>query len=206
MKRSGEKKISGASGAPPAGFLSALEMKAPIHYCIIGSRKEREFFGQITTDQIMKRVWLDLIELADRIDNPKFTSKGVDNSAESLTTVAILAAELLEHSSMSDSIMESQLIKSAARERECWPVLLRLGNKRNSKGERCLEGADRAKAYLTRIQQGEDAATKLKYFSDPNQTYSNAQRNCSCTSLSVGVSGVLGDPRLHLGQKNYFRR
>jgi len=64
MKRSNGKKISGATGAPPAGFLSALGMKAPIHYCIIQSRKERESFWQMTTDQIMKRVELDLFELA----------------------------------------------------------------------------------------------------------------------------------------------
>lgn len=168
MKRNGEKKISGATGAPPAGFLSALEMEAPIHYLITQSRMERISFGEMTTDQIMKRVWLDLIELADRIDNPKFTSKGLDNSAQSLATVAILAAKLLEHSSSSNSFHERQLVRFEARERECWPVLLRLGVKRNKKGERCLEGADKAKAYLTRIEQGQDASNKLKYFGNCN--------------------------------------
>jgi hypothetical protein len=168
MKRRGNKKNSSATGAPPAGFLSALEMEAPIHYLITQSRKERVSFCEKTTDEIMKRVFLDLIELADRIDNPMFTSNGLDNSAQSLATVAILAAELLEHSSLSNSFHERQLIGFEARERECWPVLLRLGGKRNKKGERCLEGADKAKAYRIRIEQGQDAATKLKYFSDRN--------------------------------------
>ncbi|HZL78068.1 MAG TPA: hypothetical protein VFC17_04385, partial [Candidatus Limnocylindrales bacterium] len=70
MKRRGNKKNSSATGAPPAGFLSALEMEAPIHYSITQSRKERVSFCEKTTDEIMKRVYLDLIELADRIDNP----------------------------------------------------------------------------------------------------------------------------------------
>jgi hypothetical protein len=170
VKRSGRKKISGVTGAPPAGFLSALKMKAPIHYCITQSRKERESFWQMTTDQIKKRVELDLFELADRIDHPKFMSKGLDNSARSLAAVAILAAELLEHSSLSDSFHERQLISFAARERECWPVRLRLGVK---KGEPCLEGAGKAKAYLTRIRQGKNAAARLKYFGDCNANIFN---------------------------------
>jgi hypothetical protein len=40
MKRSGEKTISGATGAPTAGFLSALDMEAPIHYCITANQAQ----------------------------------------------------------------------------------------------------------------------------------------------------------------------
>src|SRR5206468_2067795 len=108
------------------------------------------------------------MELADRIDNPKITSEGLDNSAQALATVAIVAAGLLEHSSLSNSYHESLMVSCAASEKAFWPVLLRLGDKRNKKGERCLEGADKAKAYLIRIGQGQDAAAGLKYFSDRN--------------------------------------
>ena len=156
------------TGAPPAGFLSALEMEAPIHYLITGSRYERRSHHLLSSGDIMKRVWLDLLELAERIEYPKVSSRGLDNSAGNLATVAILAAQLLEYSSSSKSYEVSQLTSFAASEREFWPVLLRLGKKLNKKGERCLEGADKAKAYLIRIKQGQDAADKLKYFHDPN--------------------------------------
>lgn len=177
MKRSSNKRKSSESllkrtksaqektGAPPPDFLSALEMEAPIHYCITQSRKQRGSFCHITTNDIRKRVWLDLMELADRIDNPKMTSEGLDDSAQALATVAMVAAELLEHLSSSDSYHERQMISFEARGRESWPVLLRLGVKRDKKGERYLEGADKAKAYLIRIGQGRDAAG-LKYFGD----------------------------------------
>jgi hypothetical protein len=168
MKRSGKKMISGATGAPPAGFLSALEMEAPIHYCITVSRKRRESFALVATDKITERVYLDLMELADRVAHPKWTGKVLDNSAQSLAAMAILAAELLEHLASVKDWHDSQMISFAARKSECWPILMRLGVKRNKKGERCLEGADKAKAYLIRIKQGQNAATKLKYFSDRN--------------------------------------
>jgi hypothetical protein len=78
------------TGAPSAIFLSALEMDAPIDCLITGTRNERKSHALVTSDELGKRIWLDLMELADRVSNPKLMGKSFDDS-ESAENLAIAA-------------------------------------------------------------------------------------------------------------------
>lgn len=155
------------TGAPSAGFLSELEIEAPIGLLITGTRDQRKSNALVTSDEIGKRIWMDLLELADRVSNPKWTGKSFDDleSAENLAYMANSAAMLLEHLASSKEWMVKKLISAAAQKMEFWAVPLRRGVK---KGKPSLEGVDKAKAYLNDIKLGKhaDSGAVLKYFND----------------------------------------
>ena len=161
MKRTSA--IKEKTGAPPAIFLTALKVKTPFELVITKTRDERKSHALLTTDEIGKRVWLDLMELADRV----LTDRALDDleAAETLAVMAKCATMLLEDLASLKGQVPGKLISFAAQKMDSWPVLLRRGAKN---GKPCLDGAKKAKSYLNDIKQGKQAASvpTLKHFHD----------------------------------------
>jgi hypothetical protein len=129
---------------------------------------ERISLRGLSTEEIGRRIYLELMELADRVTWRRWTGKGLDYSADKLASAAILAAELLEHLSASQSREERAMLVRAARQKLCWPVVLRPGVKRNRAGESIttVVGIKKAKSYLRAIELGRDAASVLGHIHD----------------------------------------
>lgn len=151
------------TGAPPATFLKALNVKTPFDLVITKTRDERKSHALMSADDIGKRVWLDLMELADRV----LTGRALDDleAAETLAVMAKCATMLLEELASLKGQVPGQLISVAAQKMDSWPVLLRRGTRN---GKPCLEGRDKAMSYLNDIKQGKHAASvpTLKHFYD----------------------------------------
>jgi hypothetical protein len=104
---------------------------------------------------------------------PRLTHHGhLENAAEDLAAMATTAAHFLEDLARSEEFSERLSIQLAAREKNYWPVLLRLGAKRGGKGghQPTLEGWDKTKAYLSNIHLGQNAPAELRYIGDRRAT------------------------------------
>jgi hypothetical protein len=172
----GPKQLQPKTGAPRAAFLThGVADPADIlrlRLLVESSRKEREAFRSLPTDEVSKQLWWGLLELAERVMRPRLTKGRLENAAGDLALIATAAARFLEDFARSNLDEEKRCINMAARRKSHWPVLLRLGSKRNRRGgpSATLEGADKAKAYLRSIQLGQDAPEAIKHIVDPNAT------------------------------------
>jgi hypothetical protein len=149
------------TGAPPAYFLKTLTVTSSVSLLIEHTRKEREFLVRQSTEEISDRIWLELLELAERIRKIRLVNGKPENPANDLAVVAILAAKILEELATTDAKIEIML---AAARKNLWPVNLRLGVR---KGKVVLVGADKAKTYLTSIRLGENPPRILKNLQNP---------------------------------------
>lgn len=160
------------TGAPPAYFLQALQalqVENSVVYLVERMRTERESLAQESTDDITKRIYRDLLELAHRVRYPRTTRKGLENAAEHLSAMATTAASFLEQLADTDA---SEIILAAMR-KHFWPVNLQLGVKRkkgSSEYVKTLKGADKVKDYLVSIRLGQSPPSPLKSLNDPNAT------------------------------------
>ena len=162
----GKKTARQKTGAPPAYFLLSLEMGPSVLFLIEHTRAERASLAGEPTKEITKRVWHELLELAERVRYPRVSSAGeFENAAQDLAAVATAGASFLEDLARTDA--KPDIILAAAR-KTTWPVNLRLGVKRK-KGELCptFESADKVKDYLISIRLGESPERILKHVQDP---------------------------------------
>ena len=167
------------TGAPPL-FLNIPELGATgdvrgLRLLLEKSRNERQRFRDLATKEVTKQIWWALLELAERIMYPRPTRHGVweEDAAEGLAAMATAAAHFLEDLAYSDQFSDERLsIEFAAKRKNYWPVLLRLGAKQAGKGgpEPTLEGWDRTKTYLSNIHLGQDAPAELRYIGDRRAT------------------------------------
>jgi hypothetical protein len=166
------------AGAPPAFSLRALQIGNFLEHTIEETRLKRLFLAPESTDDITKRVWLELWELADRVLNPGMRRKGLENTAkeilegmadstnaaEKLSAMAVTAAELLEE--LADSNAKYEIILAAARNHKR-PVNLSLGVRRKTA---TLQSAEDAKKYLIKIKLGKSPRGPLQSLTDPKAT------------------------------------
>ncbi|MDB6021275.1 MAG: hypothetical protein JWQ04_1132 [Pedosphaera sp.] len=144
-------------------------MESPFHYAIAQHRtKNHANFAPLSTGKIGEQIYSELTELASRVGWPQFDGKRVDRAADVLAGLAIFAAQLLEYLAFSGERDERVNLGWAAKEKNSWPVLLRLGVKQNRNGQRTaiLEGAKKAKEYLSAIQLGKNATQVLRHLAD----------------------------------------
>lgn len=160
------------TGAPPL-FLGLCAVGPPgdvrgLRLLVEKSRSERQRFRDLATGDVTDQIWWALLELAERTMYPRLAHRGLENAAEDLAVMAITAANFLADLARSDSFGERLRIERAARRKNYWPVLLRLGAKQAGKGRRqpTLEGWDKTKAYLSNIHLGQDAPAELRYLGD----------------------------------------
>jgi len=161
------------TGAPPAYFLLALGDLDPMTSLSQAWEKERESLATLPTEEIFDRIWYSLVELADRVGRPRLRPKGSDssepsvqleaalksladssNAAQDLATVAISAANLLHELAHSKCFKVALDISFVARRRPTWPVNMNFVTKN---GKRCLEGVEKVRTYLDKIQLGQNA-------------------------------------------------
>jgi hypothetical protein len=156
-----KKPIRQIIGAPPAYFLSSLGVKSLAHHLIENTCAERAALVVPPAQKISKSIFFQLVELASRIVQPKFK----ENAAEDLAMVGTVAANLLEELARTHKGPEIAL---AAARKNCWPVNLRLGVKAKAgKMVPTLEGIEKAKEYLVRIQLGRTPERVLKHLQNP---------------------------------------
>jgi len=149
------------TGAPPAFFLKTLEVSASVALLIEDTRQRREYLSLQPTKEIKHRIYLELLELAERTARIRTVNGKPENAAVDLAGVATLAANILEELAATDAKVEITL---AAARKNCWPVNMRLGKK----GRKVvLVGAKKTKAYLTRIKLGQNPTRLLQNLQNP---------------------------------------
>ena len=183
MKKAGNEKGSEArqtrsAGLPPAYFLHALAPGASgLRRLVRATENDRAPFRSKRSRDIFRQTFHALVELAARVATTwEFTDKrtdhgtissGLANPAEELAALAVTAANLLHDLAYSDLVEERTCITLAASRHNSWPVLLRLSTKtKDGERLRALEGARKAKEYLSSIRLGEDCPSPLRHLND----------------------------------------
>jgi hypothetical protein len=159
--------------APPAIFLEALKIGNLAELIVEQTKFQRQASGLVeeSTDKISDRVWLELVELADRVLYPRLVPHGgLENAAEHLSATATAAANFLEqlaHTGAKDMII------AAAERKNSWPVNMRLGNRKkkgSNKFVATLQDFDKVKDFLIDIRLGQSSLGPLKSLNDLNAT------------------------------------
>jgi hypothetical protein len=163
QKKTSKRPAPKLTGAPPPIFLKSLLVKplAGLLMLMKSSRQKRKPLARVPTKKIAERIWLELLELAERSIQIRTVNGQLENAAEDLARVATAATSILQDLAASGSKME---IISAAMGKNTWPVNMRLGKKG---GKPVLEGIDKTKKYLTSIKLGLSPHRIMKKLQDP---------------------------------------